>query len=102
MKHIHPEFCSFLDRISRIRLANVAKAIERGDTSWNCRDCGGPNDDYMVRNEVWAAAGAPSKSQQFYLCIPCLGRRLGRPLTIEDFDLRIPINYDVQNRLLVR
>lgn len=41
----------------------------------------------MVRDRVWARAGAG----RGYLCIGCLERRLGRPLTCRDFT-DAPIN----------
>lgn len=56
-----------------------------------CRDCdtetlstdpGATTEYYMVRTEVWLAAGAP---QRGYLCIGCLEKRLGRQLHRGDF-----------------
>jgi hypothetical protein len=44
---------------------------------------------YMVHDDVWAAAGmAPLDG---WLCIPCLERRLGWPLTGADFP-PLPLN----------
>jgi hypothetical protein len=40
---------------------------------------------YMVTHDVWAAAGAPSEQHDFYLCVGCLERRLGRRLQPNDF-----------------
>jgi hypothetical protein len=77
-----------------------------------CNDCGldtTPDDDrrkrgarkseyYMVRDDVWRAAGMPerepmpySKSPGDFLCIGCLEARLGRALTASDF-ADAPIN----------
>jgi hypothetical protein len=46
---------------------------------------------YMVKDDVWAAAGMPPDDETVpvgesgYLCIGCLETRLGRPLTRADF-----------------
>ena len=39
----------------------------------------------MVSDELWAEAGAPSESCDFYLCVGCLEDRLGRRLAPSDF-----------------
>lgn len=75
-----------------------------------CHDCKGHNDEYMVRPEVWAQAWPTyqhdkkillakvrdGKLQQWaaflLLCLDCLERRLGRPLSEADFDFGIVIN----------
>jgi hypothetical protein len=51
-----------------------------------CRH-GGKWEWYMVRDAVWTEARAADG----YLCIGCLERRLGRPLTSEDFSTA-PVN----------
>jgi len=43
---------------------------------------------YMVWDEIWAQAGM---SADGFLCVPCLERRLGRPLRINDLADR-PVN----------
>ena len=57
-----------------------------------CIDCGlllaSVFDYYMVHNAVWSEAGL---HQQDECCLGCLERRLGRPLTIEDFP-PVPVN----------
>jgi hypothetical protein len=45
---------------------------------------------YFVYNEVWAAAGL-TRFDAGCFCIPCLERRLGRPLTAADFP-PVPLN----------
>jgi hypothetical protein len=81
--------------------------------------------DYMVKNHVWDQAVPDYKhlktvlKEQFpgtespplgcsawaknwdhracvQLCFECLEQRLGRSLTIEDFDLQIPVNLGVR------
>jgi hypothetical protein len=72
---------------------------------WPCVDCGagtvlskrGCNEDYMVHDEVWEAAGMPPSTIMAYggngdfLCVGCLEVRLGRRLTPADFT-KVPIN----------
>jgi hypothetical protein len=55
------------------------------ETSGRCVDCGEetPEEYYMVRDELWAAAGlAPNGGR---LCLADLERRIGRPLEWWDF-----------------
>lgn len=72
-----------------------------------CRDCGQmtiwrdrPGENYMVSDEVWAAAGMDAShipdddapdSEHYYLCIGCLEARLGRELAAGDFT-DVPLN----------
>lgn len=63
-----------------------------------CRDCGGLNDSYMVRREVWFQAvglRTPETPKPFFLCFRCLEKRLGRPLQEDDFDLKLVINLPI-------
>jgi hypothetical protein len=48
----------------------------------NCNDCGYKLDLFMVRDEVWAAAGLDDAA---ICCLACLERRLQRPLILDDF-----------------
>jgi hypothetical protein len=69
-----------------------------------CNDCGmdtepwpphrGTQEHYIVKNEVWSAAGMPPGELDTddlsirgggILCVGCIEKRLGRLLTIEDF-----------------
>jgi hypothetical protein len=58
------------------------------DTRFRCVDCGKDTggetgEYYMVRDDIWAASGlAPHGGM---LCLACLERRIGRPLTGRDF-----------------
>lgn len=53
--------------------------------SWcNCQNCHSFNDDYMVHDEVWVQATFLYERKGF-LCLACLGTRLGRPLRVTDF-----------------
>jgi hypothetical protein len=55
---------------------------ERERRYCNCAECGEVcSDYYMVRNEVWAAAGM----SHGVLHLRCLEKRLGRDLTLDDF-----------------
>lgn len=49
--------------------------------------------DYMVRRAVWREADWQDKKGTTHL--PCLQEKLGRPLTLDDFDLTLPINEDM-------
>ena len=50
-----------------------------------------PSEWYMVHDDIWAQAGAPTRAVMdertsgFYLCIGCLEVRLGRQLVAADF-----------------
>lgn len=55
-----------------------------------CRDCRVDEDFYMVRDEVWAAAGLGPLDG--LLCLGCLERRIGRSLRPDDLD-DAPINH---------
>lgn len=64
--------------------------------SWNCEDCKGLNDEYMVRNEVWKKIiKNASEANRLLLCLDCLQARLGRRLTPEDFNFAIPVNRPI-------
>lgn len=58
-----------------------------------CSDCAELElSGYMVENSVWREAGA----HRFELLhLECLEKRLGRPLTIEDFT-PAPINHSIR------
>jgi len=64
-----------------------------------CADCGvdtfAIGEWYMVKDEVWDAAGGLSGYLDcFFLCIECLEHRLGRRLTPNDFT-DAPVNKSV-------
>jgi len=59
------------------------------DTRFRCVDCGKDTCEsgeyYRVGDDVWAASGlAPNGGM---LCLACLERRIGRPLTEADFGM---------------
>jgi hypothetical protein len=65
-----------------------------------CIDCEWAEDWFVVTNEVWAAAGLAPWA---FCCLPCLERRLKRPLNIDDFTI-CPVNrpaYAATGRLSV-
>jgi len=76
-----------------------------------CSDCGmdtepwpphrGTQEHYLVKDEVWAAAGMPkahmntgdlAKCGGGILCVGCIEKRLGRLLTVSDFE---PMTFDL-------
>ena len=49
----------------------------------SCRDCDRPDpESYMLPRELWLKAVPSGRG---CLCLACLAKRLGRPLTVEDF-----------------
>jgi len=52
-----------------------------------CSDCelNTSMEYYSVKDEIWAAASLPPRSQPQFLCIGCLERRISRRLTRTDF-----------------
>ncbi|MFE7648660.1 hypothetical protein [Streptomyces phaeoluteigriseus] len=48
----------------------------------DCTDCGGPYDNYALRDEIWF--GPARGRSDTVLCIPCLERRLRRRMTAAD------------------
>ncbi|MFD5425237.1 hypothetical protein [Streptomyces sp. NPDC127084] len=63
---------------------------------YDCSDCGTDSTDerYMVRDDVWAAAGMCPFG---FLCIGCIEQRLGRRLAAADF-LDLPLNLAPEYR----
>jgi hypothetical protein len=45
----------------------------------------------MVHDRVWAEVGSPTG----WLCPPCLAERLGRPITLDDFEI-LPSDVDMR------
>jgi hypothetical protein len=56
-----------------------------------CKSCKGDNQPYMLTSDLWKIVAAP-KERRSFLCIPCVEKRLGRKLTLEDFN-NAPLNY---------
>ncbi|WP_040478854.1 hypothetical protein [Mariniradius saccharolyticus] len=60
-------------------------------TNPNCADCGKyarkKDEFYMLKDELWQAHGVGKG----LLCIPCMERRLGRPLQPDDLQ-DVPAN----------
>jgi hypothetical protein len=75
-------------------IRDYVDSVMSGLSRLECAACGRVNgfDFYMVRDSVWAEAGlSPDAS----CCLDCLSEKLGRELTIGDFDLRKPMNRPV-------
>lgn len=62
-----------------------------------CHDCRGLYSIYMVYDGIWHEALKTKKALQTIrvLCLGCLERRLGRPLTIENFTWA-PVNDGIR------
>jgi len=55
----------------------------------SCAVCGNFNIDfYIARPEIWKAASL----KEGLCCLECLAKRLGRELTLSDFDIQAPMN----------
>jgi hypothetical protein len=65
--------------------------MEQTTDTMPCADCGYDtigSEYYMVRNDVWEQAlghKIPPVEDDFFLCIGCLEKRIGRTLTRWDF-----------------
>lgn len=64
---------------------------------WDCKDCSKStfDDYYMVKDEIWAEAGMPAIAPRHdtgMLHRACLEKRIGRPLTLDDYT-----DYPVNN-----
>lgn len=46
---------------------------------------------FMVRDDVWAAAGFHESD---LYCFECLEHALGRPVTVGDFEPDVPLNHE--------
>jgi len=62
------------------------------DTRSPCADCGGHGYGYMLRDSLWVLVNRGSRDG--FLCLPCVERRLGRPLRRDDFT-DVPINAPI-------
>jgi hypothetical protein len=74
------------------------------EARYPCDDCGfdccpadGPDEYYIVNDDVWLMAGGRQGTSRTHdmhltLCIGCLEDRIGRRLTSYDFDLERPVN----------
>ena len=55
----------------------------------HCVVCGNLTlDIYVLSHEAWKAA----RLEEGYCCLDCLSKRLGRELTLSDFDTSAPLN----------
>lgn len=62
-------------------MSELLEELKKRD--FGCRDCGiDPVYIYMIKHETWYGLGLGSRDN---LCIPCLSKRLGRPLKDSDF-----------------
>jgi hypothetical protein len=57
------------------------RTVRQSLTAHMCRDCNIHPEIFMVQDDLWDQHGVGSRM----LCILCFEKRVGRPLTIEDF-----------------
>ena len=74
----------------------------RKDERWLCLDCGkntfeGREDYYFLRNRLWRQL-VPRHERHGMICRTCIERRLGRPLTSEDFRKATDDESDLQDQ----
>lgn len=74
---------------------------------WKCMECHintlASGHYYMLKNELWEQITSKSFKGHLgikgMLCLNCVEKRLGRQLTENDFDLTIPINWDIIKKI---
>ena len=64
-----------------------------------CADCGAHGYGYMLKDEVWNTATAARPAH--VLCMPCVVRRIGRPLVVDDLGVGLPINDPIYAALAI-
>jgi hypothetical protein len=58
---------------------------------WSCAYCKAPEPRmFMVHNHIWLSTGFRPRD---VVCQPCLEKRIGRKLTLEDYTI-CPLNFD--------
>lgn len=76
----------------------VSVTVSDKDREYYCYDCSHYPPSYMVLDEVWERAvpdyREQRKSRRFNLCFSCLESRLGRELTVRDFQ-EVPVNQGI-------
>lgn len=78
--------------------------------SADCEDCGCWGFGYMLYRDVWEEALTEEERDALshgrkkgtLLCLACVQKRLGRPLTSEDFDPKYPINWPIFAAMEIR
>jgi hypothetical protein len=89
-----PNELSYLSAKNRVRVL-VTNSLKPELVPWyiglggcKCKDCRCQFDAYMVTDAVWKEARLDEKDDA---CLPCLSKRLGRDLVLQDFTTA-PIN----------
>lgn len=62
--------------------------MEKTRKRFDCIDCGGPSDPYMLRHDLWRSLKLNYSDN---LCLSCLTARLGRRIHDSDL-LNVPVN----------
>lgn len=68
-----------------------------------CEDCGMWGYGYMLKNATWEKVLTDEEREEIHygtkksaiICLACAQKRLGRPLTPDDFDLKYSINWPI-------
>lgn len=81
---LHPGFARKTVIVPSVEFGEIRLMASMG----RCQSCGTGNlAPYMVRDEVWSAAGF----REGLACVRCVQARLGRRLTLDDF-ADLPVN----------
>lgn len=74
---------------------------------WKCMECHintcSSGHYYMLKDNLWKQiTSKPFKGylqEKGMLCLNCVEKRLGRKLQEDDFDLTIPVNWDIVEKI---
>jgi hypothetical protein len=52
---------------------------------------------YWIKDEVWRAAAPAAKPPWGHLCLDCVAKEIGRPLTLQDLDIAVYLRTTQHN-----
>jgi hypothetical protein len=53
--------------------------------------------DYWIKDDVWRAAAHAAKAPFYHLCLNCVAREIGRPVTLRDLEISIYLRTTQHN-----
>jgi len=79
------------------KFIDLKRSYRSDDLTAPCKDClvdtFETDEYYMVTDEIWNEIAPDDKhNADYYLCIGCIEKRLGRHLESQDFPMNLPIN----------
>lgn len=81
-----------LERVTQVLAQLLARKLEKKHPKFACLDCGLMPDYFMVHDDIWHTSGFPKHA---FACIPCLEKRIGRRLTIYNFNPNVHVNHPI-------